>query len=388
MIKVGKLVTYCMIGTIAFAGRSAVSSAAELPIAGIDLYLSDFYQDSTNNDKDIKAYLSSDVFKEYADISFAHVTNYVNIRKKPSEDSKILGKLYNNSAATVISQKGDWYKVKSGSVTGYVKADYLVTGTKAAELAGKVGTRIATVNTTTLKVRKEANTDSTIVTLVPIGEELNVKKESDGWVKVTVDNQDKGYVSADYVDLSTVYKEAISIQEEKEKLEAEEKAREQEQAQQEQEQYSSSGSSHSSGREVKSASISKSSTSASTSSATSSTRSKVVNYALKFEGNPYVWGGTSLTNGADCSGFTQSVFRDMGISIPRDSRSQASSGRTVSVSSVKPGDLIFYAKGGSINHVALYIGNGRVISASSPSVGIRVSNYDYRQPVKAVSYLN
>lgn len=384
MINVRKLVTYCMIGTIAFASPSVVTMAAERPVAGIDLLLNDFYQNQVNEDKDVKAYLSSDTFKSFANLSFANVNNYVNIRKKPSENSKILGKLYNNSAATVISKKGDWYRVKSGSVTGYIKGDYLVTGTKAAEIADKAGTRIATVNTTTLKVRKEANTESSVITLVPIGEKLTVKKEADNWVKITVDSEDKGYVSADYVDLTTVYDEAISIQEEKEKLAMEEAAREQSES------HSTSGRSSSvkSAVTAKVSSSASSKTSSSAGSKTSSTRSQIVNYALKFEGNPYVWGGTSLTNGTDCSGFTQSVFRNMGIRIPRDSRSQAASGKKISVSSVQPGDLIFYSRGGSINHVAIYIGNGRVISASSPSVGIRVSSYDYRTPVKAVSYIN
>jgi cell wall-associated NlpC family hydrolase len=119
-----------------------------------------------------------------------------------------------------------------------------------------------------------------------------------------------------------------------------------------------------------------------------SIRDNIVEYALQFEGNPYVWGGTSLTRGADCSGFTQSVFRDNGISIPRTSRIQATGGKRVSIDNIEPGDLIFYEKRGTINHVALYIGNGKVISASSPSTGIVIKNYDYRQPYKAVSYID
>lgn len=388
MIKVGKLVTYCMIGTIAFASQSVITKAAEKPIAGIDLLLNDFYENSANDNKDIKAYLSSEVFKEYSDLSFANVTNYVNIRQKASENSKILGKLYNNSAATILGKKGDWYKIKSGTVTGYIKSEYLVTGSEAAEVAAKVGTRIATVNTTTLKVRQEANTDSTVLTLVPIGEEMTVKKESDNWIKVMVDDQDKGYVSADYVDLTTVYEKAISIEEEQARLEEEEAAREQSQNNSNSSSSSSSSSTVKSSKTTSARASTSSNSDTSSNSSGSSTRSKIVNYALKFQGNPYVWGGTSLTNGADCSGFTQSVFRDMGVSIPRDSRSQAGSGRRVSVSSVQPGDLIFYAKRGSINHVAIYIGNGKVISASSPDTGIRITSYDYRTPVKAVSYLN
>ncbi len=129
-------------------------------------------------------------------------------------------------------------------------------------------------------------------------------------------------------------------------------------------------------------------TSRESSTDSSSLRKEIVAYALQFEGNPYVWGGTSLTTGADCSGFMQSVFRDMGINIPRTSRSQAAGGREVSLGNIKPGDLVFYKKNGIVDHVALYIGNENVISASSPSTGIRVSVYNYRKPCKAVSYID
>lgn len=120
----------------------------------------------------------------------------------------------------------------------------------------------------------------------------------------------------------------------------------------------------------------------------SAIRNEIVEYALKFEGNPYVWGGTSLTKGADCSGFTQSVFRDKGIMIPRNSRAQATGGKRVSIKDIKPADLIFYGRGGTINHVAIYIGNYKVISASNAKTGIRVTKYDYRKPLKAVSYID
>lgn len=120
----------------------------------------------------------------------------------------------------------------------------------------------------------------------------------------------------------------------------------------------------------------------------SALRKKIVKYALQFEGNPYVMGGTSLTKGTDCSGFTQSVFRDNGIKIPRTSREQAKGGKSVPLSDIKPGDLIFYAKDGQINHVALYIGNKKVIHASNAKSGIKISKYNYRKPYKAVSYLD
>ena len=107
----------------------------------------------------------------------------------------------------------------------------------------------------------------------------------------------------------------------------------------------------------------------------------------QFIGNPYVWGGVSLTKGADCSGFVLSVYKKYGISLPHSSRAQANMGTQITMSEAKPGDLVFYAKGGRINHVAIYIGGGQVCHASSPKTGIKVSNAYYRTPSKVVRLL-
>lgn len=390
MRRIGKIATCCLIGTVAFAGRTIVTQAAEIPIAGMDVILDEFYQ-SDSDLTYIKEYLTSAA--EFENIGIANVTNYVNIRRKPNEESKILGKLYSDSAATILAEKDGWYKVESGSVTGYIKAEFLTTGDEVKELAKKVGKRIATVNTTTLKVRENPDLESIVLTLVPIEEELSVRKELDGWVKVTIDADVIGYVSAEYVDLRTEFKEAESIEEEKARLEREEAERRAQEEANNRATYSNnsvsnSSSSNSSGYSNASSGNSSSSSSSSNYSGNSSLRSNIVNYATRFLGNPYVWGGTSLTNGADCSGFTQSVFRDNGVSIPRDSRSQAAGGSTISINNIQAGDLIFYSRNGVINHVAIYMGNGKVIHASSPETGIRITNYNYRQPVKAVRYIN
>lgn len=365
MVKIHKIVTCLMIGTLALATKAAVAQASEEPVAGIDLVLQQIYQSPEPLEEKIVKYLPS----EYDNLAFAKVTNYVNIRSKDSEDSQIVGKLYNNSAATIIAKKGDWYQIKSGSVSGYIKSEFLVTGDGAAQLAQTVGSRLATVTTTTLKVREKSSTASAVVTLVPIGEELKVLKEQEGWVKVSVSGDIKGYVSSDYVKLQTVYEEAVSIEEEQERLREE-----------------AAANNRSSGESTKSKVSSPERTVALSNN--SSLGSKIATYAVQFVGNPYVWGGTSLTNGADCSGFTQSVFAHFGISIPRTSRTQAAGGRKVSMDNLSVGDLIFYARNGTINHVAIYIGGGRVISASSPETGIRITSYNYRPPYKAVTYIN
>jgi cell wall-associated NlpC family hydrolase len=281
-----------------------------------------------------------------------------------------------------LDSSSGWYKVKSGSVTGYIKSDYLVIGPAAEKLSTTLGEKIATVTTTTLKVREKASADSAVLTLVPIDDDLKVLKVLDGWIKVSVDDNTTGYVSSDYVKVNHEYIVAVSIAEEKARIAAEE-ASSIEKAQSSESSGRSSGSSDNSGS-TKSSSVSNSN---SGSSSSSSIRDRIVSYALRFQGNPYVWGGTSLTNGTDCSGFTQSVMGDFGIYIPRTSQEQAYSGSRVSLDNLRPGDLVFYAKYGSINHVAMYIGNGQVISASSPSTGIRITDLYYRDPVKAVNYI-
>ncbi|MBQ4529745.1 MAG: C40 family peptidase [Lachnospiraceae bacterium] len=335
------------------------------------------------------------VKSEYEDVAIAQVTNYVNLRSAPNEEGEILGKLYNNSAATIIGTEGDWYKIKSGTVDGYVKAEFVVTGADAEKLAEEVGHRTATVNTETLKVRNEAGLDASVQTLIPIGESYDVVEELDGWVKIAVDTDIEGYVSADYVDLETEFVEAESIEEEKARLaeeerlrkEAEEAARKADEAAAKKKAASEAKSSESTASSSSESSSSVAPAAPAASAPASGNRAAIVNYALQFVGNPYVAGGTSLTNGADCSGFTYSVFGDCGISIPRDSRSQAAGGTPVDLSAIQPGDLLFYSNGSTINHVALYIGNGQVVHASTAKTGIKISSYNYRTPCKAVTYI-
>lgn len=386
MVSVRKIATCMLVGTIVFAGHTATAKAEETPVAGIDLLMSDLNVSTQNTGTEIKAVLLSQKKAVEVNLAFAKVNSYVNIRSKASENSKILGKLYKDNAATVLSKKGNWYQVKSGSVTGYIKANYLLTGNKAKDFAEKTGDTYATVNTTTLKVREKASEEASVLTLVPDGEEFKVTKEKKDWVKILIDESTTGYVSKDFVELKKVYPQAISIEEERAKLAQQAEAAVQ---------AVTLKSENSSSRNTQKASTSKqrsSSTSARMMSLavsdTSSIRDKIVDYALKFEGNPYVWGGTSLTRGADCSGFIQSIFEDFGIRVPRTSREQAASGDRVDIDNLHPGDLIFYRRNGTINHVALYIGNGKVIAAKSPDEGIRITNYNYRTPYKAVSYIN
>lgn len=354
---------------------------------------------------------------EYENVGISVAADYVNVRKKPNTDSKVVGKLYRGSAAKIVKKVGDWVKIKSGQVEGYIMSDYLAIGYSAEKMVDKFGTKIATINTETLKVREAKNTDCAVLTLVSGEESFEVIREDKDWVKIMVDGDTKGFVSKEYVDITVKFKKAVSIEEEREaarkKAAAEAAAaRAEQEAQQRQQQQassnsgsssssSSSGSSSSSSSSGSSSHKSSSSGSSNKSSSSSSSHkssgggnssngsgdvigsgdgSAIASYALQFVGNPYVYGGTSLTNGTDCSGFTMSVFRKFGISLPRTSGSQSGVGRKISVSEARAGDLIFYARNGHVNHVALCIGGGRVVHASNPSVGITTSNIGYRTP--------
>ena len=208
----------------------------------------------------------------------AQVHDYVNVRDLPSEtDGEIIGKLYDKSVGTFIEEDNGWYKIKSGSVEGYVKAEYCVTGDEAVDLAREVGTRIATVTTTTLKVRGGPSLDAEVLGLVPIEDQLVVDEELDGWVKVNIEEGD-GYVSLDYVSLSTEFVKAESKAEEEARLAKEKAARE------------AATKAAKSGTSKSSTSGSGYNSASSYTTQSSSIGSAVAQFALQFVGNPYVYG--------------------------------------------------------------------------------------------------
>lgn len=320
----------------------------------------------------------------------------LNIRKAGDLNSEIVGKMKKGNIATVLEKGSEWSKVKSGNATGYVKNDYLVFDNDIEEYAEDNVKQVAKVNTETLRVREKATTDSDIINLVSEGDTYTVNKENDEWVQVKV-GDDTGYLSKDYTDLDYSFGNAKTMAE----IEAEQKAKEEaaaaKAAAQEAKSSSSSAattasssSSSSSRRSSSTTSTAASSSSSTTASSTvsgSTTGARIASYARQFVGNPYRYGGTSLTNGADCSGFVMSVYAHFGYGLNRTSSAQASNGVAVSTSSLQPGDLLFYGSGSGINHVAIYIGGGQVVHASNsapyPKGGIKISSAFYRTPVCA-----
>ena len=319
-------------------------------------------EDSVKKDKNghIKLNLN------YSRLGIANkVDTYLNIRRKPSRSASIVGKLTKNAGCHIYKIKKGWAKIVSGGVNGWVKASYLTTDQKAEDLAAKVGRDCAEIQTDSLRVRALPTTDAPIYSVVSKGEEFRIKKKTLtlDFVKEIVKKEkisdDAMIRSGGYEAIEKNMGDFICIYVDNEyAFVAKEYVKEQ---------YSLKRAAS-----VRTVSSSKS-------SGVSSSQASIAEYAKQFLGNPYVWGGSSLTGGTDCSGFTMSLYRKYGHSLPHKA---AQSSVTRSVSDPKPGDLFFYSNGSRINHVAMYIGGGMVIHASNPSDGIKISNAYYRQPVK------
>ena len=439
---------------------------------------------------------------------FAQCGEYLNVRADASSESDVIGKIYNNGSLEILDVAPEgWYYVRSGNVEGYVASQYVAIGDEAAGIAASTGYTTAYVGADTLNVRSSASGDSEIIATVSGTSEIEVVEDQGEWIKVILDGEMYGYVSADYVYTSTAYATGETLEEEEERLnqqwldylaqqEAEQAAAEAAYlASLEQnnsyestdnsyteetytETYSEPSSSGSTDYSYTAPSVSTSGSAdeleaqandlyqayldaqakadaavangegeqaimdsaaaaqsayqtyvtarnaadnaaaglngdgstpaadtTSTQTEASSTGSSqpaeeaapaaqaapavssagqaIANYACQFVGNPYVYGGASLTGGADCSGFTMAVMANFGIGLPHNAAAQSGCGTPVSLDALQPGDLLFYNGSGGIGHVSIYIGNGQVVHASNPTNGILISSIGYRTPVAA-----
>ena len=369
-------------------------------------------------------------------LAFAQCEEYINIRQNPDTDSEVVAKIYNHGAAEIEEQDGDWYKIRSGNAEGYVKAEYFATGAEAETIAEQAAYRVAEVYPDQLNVRTEPSEDSDVVTTASKDQELEVVAWDGDWMKVALGDDVYGYINAYYVGYNVYYPQAETLEEEQARLAAEQQAAEswddsevetraeetgyeeteapgyeepgyeetevpgyEEPGNEETEapSYEEPGNEETEapgyeepgyeeteapGNEETEAPAYEETEAPST----SGTGQQIVDYAVQFVGNPYVWGGTSLTNGADCSGFTLSVFANFGIGLSRTAESQSYGGTSVDFGSLQPGDLLFYNSTGSIDHVAIYIGGGQIVHAANSRKGIIISDAYYQTPVCARRY--
>lgn len=296
----------------------------------------------------------------------ANVTNYVNVRQSGSTSSEVVGKLYADCVATVIEEDGNWVYVNSGNVTGYVVKDYLLFGDEAeAAIAKKYAPKVE-VTANVLNVRSGAGTGYAVVDTFTKGDTAELLEQGKEWMKIrfgSEENVQTGYVYATYVKVTGEPKCGETLAEESARIAAEKKAAAEAAAKAEAERQ---------------AAIEQSKRDKAT---------QVANYAKTAVGTAYVWGGTNLKTGVDCSGLCYAAYKAYGYTLPRVSRDMAASSALLSVtpntSNLKVGDLVFYASGGRVDHVAMYIGDGKVVHASDYNTGVIISRYNYRTPHSA-----
>lgn len=465
----------CMCASVVIAGTSPIQAATKVEldsaVAGMSVAMNNFYAGSLKPEEELKNYLLNAVattetpqaaaveeeavmtavpeeapaeeVSPYANVAVSRVgddENYVNIRTDANTDAEIVGKIYNNCAATieeeVASEDGTWYKISSGSVEGYIKSDYFVTGDEAEAVAMEIGKSYAEVTEGGLRLREDATTDSEVIDTLWLGDTYTVVDKTDDFVKLSLGKDDDGneitgYVASDYVDTYVKFDTAISIEEEEAKIaeqkrleeeakaaeEALEKAKEEakKEAEKEKETQKQETKAETKAETAAPAAAAPAATAAPATAApttaapataapttaapttaaptaaettvANATRAAIVAYAKQFIGCPYVYGGNSLTGGTDCSGFTKGVYAHFGISLPRSSKAQGNAGRQISVSQLQPGDLVFWANGGSIYHVMMYIGNGQILHARDEAHGICIDYFDPNRVYKAISLL-
>ena len=315
-------------------------------------------EDTNDTDIDTRDNTDKENTSQFDGKLIANVEGSLNIREEADVNSKRIGALPACGVGIILEKGEEWTKITSGDVTGYVNNTYILTGDDAEAYAEEHLERQVIVKADTLKLRAEESVESKCLDLLAQDSTFDVVEEAQDWVEIDTDRY-QGFVSKDYVVIEYQEKTAISEAERRQTIERT---------------VVSSGN-------VDDIEAQSQDTPTVVAESDGTGRSDICNYALQFVGNPYVWGGTSLTNGADCSGFVLSVFAEFGYSLPHSSSAQSGYGTEVSMDSLQPGDLLFYkGSGGGISHVTIYIGNDQVVHASSSTTGIKVSSVNYRTP--------
>lgn len=304
----------------------------------------------------------------YQLLGCVQVDSRLNVRKSPGTSAKIVSTVTNNTFCNVLSIENGWAKIKSGKLTGYISADYLLTGEKAEQLALKKAEKsVKVIRTSVLNIRSLPSTDTSIYGKAKKGRSFSLASQAvtkariqkllkknkslrrrlstkerkkmlspsnlKKWVCVKY-NGKTAFISKEYTELIYTVKTAVTQNRK-----------------------------------------------------TSSLRKRIVKYAKKFLGNRYVYGGSSLKHGTDCSGFVMRIYQHFGYKLSRSSAAQSTNGKKISRSRLKPGDLLFYKRGGRIGHVSMYIGSGKVIHASNKKTGITISNIHYRRACRYVKII-
>lgn len=494
------------------AADGKTESTTLVPVAGIESVLTECLE--TNVKDNIDLYLIPTKEGEYLNRAFSNVKDYSYIRNAPNEESEWTGKLYDDSTVTVLEYKGDWTKIRSGSVEGYVPADALYTGDEAKKRAKDYETNVVTVLADVLNVRSGQGTENDILTQVMFRQQYEAAGEPvNGWYPVKVDGFD-GWVCGEYVEAETTFSYAESREEEEQRLAQGEtrtrgglrsagtdggeqtrgnraaglqagirrngsqtgaasggqagkvqpsgvQAGAASEPQQEGSQAGTAAGIQANAASGTQANVAQANAASGTradvaqanaasgtqangaqANAASGTQANgaqantasgipdggtgvdsmgrpqidgtqtggegasetgnsggdntqqadgtaevqeaaavdsqqyagqaVIDFACQFIGNPYVWGGTSLTNGADCSGFVQSVYANFGIALPRTTYDMVNVGYEVSYDQALPGDLVLYD-----GHVGLYMGDGTIVNAMNEAQGIGICTATY-----------
>lgn len=309
----------------------------------------------------------SDTESEYADLALANVTNYVNVRAEANTESAIVGKIYDGAVAqildTVEGEDGQWFKIVSGNVEGYIKSEFFLYGDAAAQVIDEYVTRYAVVLADRLNVRESPDIASKRIGYIDNGEKVKLLEDNGDWMKVQYTETKTGFVASEYVTVSEEFVYAKTLEEEAAELAAQKALEERQQV-----------------SEAQAAENTAITVTAPTGNYADNgeLRSEIIEYAKQFLGNKYVHGGQSLVTGTDCSGFTSLIYAEFGYSVSRTPSGQlANDGRSIDISEAQPGDIICYGSGGKCTHVALYIGDGQIIHSANSRKGVVIYEADY-----------